>query len=382
MPNNNTLDTAENIGILSGTETFNEFVGTDDRNDYYRFTLDQISNFSLLLTDLEDDADVQLLADLNNDTQIGDDEVLRSSTASGNSDDSINITLGFGNYLLRVYTPSASRNTDYTLNVEASSIQTTAPFDPGNISAALDLGILGERQTFREFVGTLDRNDYYRFTIEEISDFSLLLSDLDDDVRVTLLADLNNDTQVDTNEVMSSSSGSDDQRIDISIGAGTYFLRIFTDDELDSTNYLLNLEAPTIPRTTPFDPGNTLNTALDIGSVSSRQTFRDFVGFLDEDDFYRFNLTQDADFSLLLSDLVSDADVELIADSGEVVDSSREGGSSDDAINTFLEAGTYFIRIFRFSSNTRYILNVSSTAVPTNNPPVAINDSAITESNT
>ena len=57
----NTLATARNIGNLSGTQSFSDWVGSTDTNDYYRFSLLQASNFSLNLTGLSSDADVELL---------------------------------------------------------------------------------------------------------------------------------------------------------------------------------------------------------------------------------------------------------------------------------------------------------------------------------
>ncbi|NEP78325.1 MAG: hypothetical protein F6K39_09100, partial [Okeania sp. SIO3B3] len=52
----NTLNTARNIGSLSGSRDFEEFVGTTDRNDYYRFTLGQRSELDLSLDDLSANA--------------------------------------------------------------------------------------------------------------------------------------------------------------------------------------------------------------------------------------------------------------------------------------------------------------------------------------
>ncbi|MGL5834492.1 MAG: FG-GAP repeat domain-containing protein, partial [Waterburya sp.] len=63
------------------------------------------------------------------------------------------------------------------------------------------------------------------------------------------------------------------------------------------------------------DPGNNLNTALNIGNLSSLLTYQDFVGTLDGDDFYRFNLTQTSNVSLQLSGLSDYAYVRLVADS-------------------------------------------------------------------
>ncbi|MEH1837686.1 MAG: hypothetical protein V7L20_02720, partial [Nostoc sp.] len=46
----NTLSSAYNIGNLTGTKTFNEFVGNVDPIDYYKFSLTGTNNISLLLS--------------------------------------------------------------------------------------------------------------------------------------------------------------------------------------------------------------------------------------------------------------------------------------------------------------------------------------------
>ncbi|GET40723.1 hypothetical protein MiSe_55340 [Microseira wollei NIES-4236] len=59
-----TLGSARNIGNLSGTQTFSDFVGTADTNDFYRFTLNNNSNFSLNLNSLSGNGILELL-DIN-----------------------------------------------------------------------------------------------------------------------------------------------------------------------------------------------------------------------------------------------------------------------------------------------------------------------------
>ncbi|MCZ2205849.1 MAG: PPC domain-containing protein, partial [Cylindrospermopsis raciborskii PAMP2011] len=78
----NTLTSARNIGTLTGTQTFSDFVGSSDTNDYYRLDLSQTSNFSLSLTGLSADADTQLLNSSGT--------VIQSSQNAGKVSESIN----------------------------------------------------------------------------------------------------------------------------------------------------------------------------------------------------------------------------------------------------------------------------------------------------
>ncbi|MDB9467863.1 hypothetical protein PN455_01635, partial [Dolichospermum circinale CS-539] len=57
----NTLATARAVGALTATQSFSDWVGSADTNDYYSFNVGTQSNFSLSLTGLSADADVQLL---------------------------------------------------------------------------------------------------------------------------------------------------------------------------------------------------------------------------------------------------------------------------------------------------------------------------------
>ncbi|MBO1067842.1 hypothetical protein, partial [Anabaena sp. 54] len=48
----NTRSTARNVGTLTSLQSFNDWVGSADTNDYYSFNVGTQSNFSLNLTGL------------------------------------------------------------------------------------------------------------------------------------------------------------------------------------------------------------------------------------------------------------------------------------------------------------------------------------------
>lgn len=119
------------------------------------------------------------------------------------------------------------------------------------------------------------------------------------------------------------------------------------------------------------DPaGNTLAAALDLGSLSGRQTKSDFVSNIDTVDFYRFSLNTARDFDLSLYSLSADADVAIaqdhnlngVIDAGEYLSISNSLGMAKDAINiSNLPAGTYYIGVYHYSGNTNYNLYLSAT---------------------
>lgn len=112
----NTLSTARNITISSTTTTFRDFVGSSDTNDYYRFDLNQASNFNLSLTGLGANADVELVSGLD------PLNILNRSTASSTTPESVSSPLLAGTYYIRVFPGDGAANTSYRLNLSASEI--------------------------------------------------------------------------------------------------------------------------------------------------------------------------------------------------------------------------------------------------------------------
>jgi hypothetical protein len=123
---NQTSETV-NISELSGTRTFNQFVGKNDPVDYYRFSLNNLKMVSLSLNNLSADADVYLYQDSNNNGIIDDNEYsyyIARSRNSGTNSESISSTLGMGNYFVKVESASEASNTNYTLRLVNQTSET------------------------------------------------------------------------------------------------------------------------------------------------------------------------------------------------------------------------------------------------------------------
>jgi hypothetical protein len=135
---------------------------------------------------------------------------------------------------------------------------------------------------------------------------------------------------------------------------------------LERGSKLFRSSSIAVPTVSP-DPGNTLETAYNIGTLSDTHTFTDAVSSSDTRDFYRFNLDNTSNFNLSLTGLSSDADVRLIQDvnSNGIVDDGDEivrsawGDSQDESINHSLAAGTYFTQVYQYSGDTNYNLSLS-----------------------
>lgn len=111
LAQNNTLRTADNMGVLIGGRAFGGSVSTSNPLDFYRFRLDARSDINLMLAGLSSDADLYLIHDTNGNGIVDSGEVLASSRRSGTQVDVITLNnLSAGNYYVAVQRFSGSTN--------------------------------------------------------------------------------------------------------------------------------------------------------------------------------------------------------------------------------------------------------------------------------
>lgn len=109
MPQDNSFAKARNVGALNGLNVFRDSVGRKDKNDFYTFTLNRSSNFSLNLSQLKNNVNVDLIQ--------GGQTILRSAR-SGKKSEAIATTLSPGTYYVRVY--PGRNDSKYRLKLSAS----------------------------------------------------------------------------------------------------------------------------------------------------------------------------------------------------------------------------------------------------------------------
>jgi hypothetical protein len=117
-----------------------------------------------------------------------------------------------------------------------------------------------------------------------------------------------------------------------------------------------------------LDPGSTLGTAKDLGSLAGVQSNNGWVGSTDLLDVYRVTIGA-GNLNVSLTNLAADVDIRVIRDYngngikdyGETIASSSRGGLRDEAINLAgLASGEYFVEVARFSGDTSYKLRLSN----------------------
>ncbi len=229
----NTPGSALNVGTLIGTRAFDQFVGFDDREDYYRFDVNSPINFNLYLDGLSADADVLFYQDINRNGAIDSGEnIYTDSRRGGINSESISLNLAVGSYFALVEADSEGRNTNYTLRFVNQS------------SEAVDVGLLNGTRTFSELVGRTDPRDYYRFNLNSPSSFNLTLDGLTADADVILYEDTNNNGLIDSGEDIYTDSrrgGTNSESISRNLPSGNYFLVVRGDEA--NTSYNLQISA-------------------------------------------------------------------------------------------------------------------------------------------
>ncbi|MBD2776831.1 C2 family cysteine protease [Iningainema tapete] len=109
--------------------------------------------------------------------------------------------------------------------------------------------------------------------------------------------------------------------------------------------------------------GNSLGTARIINVTNSSQVFTDYISRIDSNDYYKFSLTGRSSFNLVLNGLTDNVDVRLLNDNGSVIASSTNQRRNAEYVNSTLNAGNYYIQVYRVQdANTYYNLKVSSSA--------------------
>lgn len=241
-------------------------------------------------------------------------------------------------------------------------------FGGNSFEQATNLGTDADHY-FSDYAGTDDQNDYYKFTISQRSSVRIDMTNLNADIDVRLM----NANQ----SILASSTrgGSNSELINVTLDAGTYYIHVYPWGSA-SSQYTLSLDvAALVP---PDRAGNTFGEARDIGALNGSATFSDFVSANgDRFDYYRFNITQTSNVSLLLSDLIANPDVYLYDSQGNWITGSWNTGTQSESINRQLNAGTYTVLVYGNTGETNYNLRFQADAVTTPPAQVTVQGSAI-----
>lgn len=138
----------------------------------------------------------------------------------------------------------------------------------------------------------------------------------------------------------------------------------------ESTDYLTTTifgsgSPSSVEVTTPDNVSNTIPDAKDLGLLNGFRIERDFIGGLDLNDFFRFELNNTSTLELALKQLNTEASFALLDSQGNEIELVTANLDTPGEINAELDAGTYYVRVFRLGTDTTpYDLELNATAIP------------------
>jgi len=362
----NTMSNPQTInnstGYFTGRQLYSSQSVSTNNDKYYRFTIGQSAGrLSVGLKDMYGSADVSLIRDANNNGRVDSGEVLASSEGSSNKSISGNQldNLSAGTYYLRV-----KGNTSYGLAVNLDQAgNSRVPGSQGifSISTARNLPTLSDialsqDYQFSDFVGSGlgDPVDFYSFRLDKPRSLSFALRNMTGNANVYI--EDGNGTVL----AKSENGGSADELGSVNLAGNTnYYVRVAPVGS-ESTNYRLVLNPGQEITQIPDSAGNTPSTARQILVNRNGNTWRDWVGSSDNNDYYRFTLNNKSNLNLRLDGLSADANVEILNNNNNVIYTSTKSGSNNEEISRTLEAGTYSVRVYPQSGNTYYNLNIKA----------------------
>jgi hypothetical protein len=350
------------VGDLNTVGTYSkpESIGlgaADRRNelDQYSFSLDEKTDVVINLDDLTADANIRL--------KTSQGVLLFDSTNSGDSSEEISENLDAGDYVLEVF-PFGNAKANYNLSMSAAG---GGVDDDSPASLATDMtNILNADKLYstKDNIGSSigstsrDQKDYYSFTLTGEEAVSIKLSGLSGNANVELLDSDESPIRASRNP------GKAAESISETLEAGKYYVLV-TPQGSDRTDYDLSVS---LGGSGGKDSDGTFPTATNIGGLGDYEA-SDSIGlqadgYRDTNDYRKFTISEKSNFSLNLTNLKQNADVELYDANQVLLKSSRKSGQANESISDVLTKGDYFVRVLpKGSAGTSYDLNMSASPV-------------------
>ncbi|MGL4964826.1 MAG: pre-peptidase C-terminal domain-containing protein [Inquilinus sp.] len=346
----NTIATATPLGTVGPSPLAAEGrVSTTDQTDVYAITTDGWTNLTVDLTGMSGDADLEL--------KESDGGTLGSSAAGGSDDEHVTAVVRPGTYYLVI--TSYGDDTPYRLSVSGTPGE-EPPADAAGSSQsdARDLGdVTGKSAEASDWVGPADATDYYAFRITERQAVTIGLDGLSAD------ADINLEGADGTNLLSGTNTDTEAEALTATLDPGTYYLNVYPAGS-EATEYRVTVAGAAAAPPPPDNAGNTPEEAGTIERIGPQAvTIKDWVGFTDRDDYWRFTLVNRADVTIRLTMDQGDADIDLLrASDQESLISGAESGTDPEELQLRLDPGTYLLRVYSYQGDTPYTLEAK--AVP------------------
>lgn len=168
--NDNTYKSARNIGALTGTKKFHDYVGRGDRRDIFKFRVNEQTDVRIKLYNLQADAELRLLD--------GNRELVKWSLHSGTEDEFIRAILEPGTYYIRIDAFDGTQSGDYDLRV--TTVDPRPDTGGNSLDNPTDLGKVDNEKGVRisGWVGNGDKWDYYQILVDQFVNMRAILNRL------------------------------------------------------------------------------------------------------------------------------------------------------------------------------------------------------------
>ncbi|MEG4853727.1 C2 family cysteine protease [Microcoleus sp. B5-D4] len=338
------------LGSIPGGANLQGAVGDEDYADFFQFQVTETSIVNLGLSGMSADADVALYKDLNDDGELGGDEIISASTKSGAANETIeNVTLDPGKYFLSV--EAYEGNTNYSLSLAGVAGTVAKDLAGDRASTARLLSPDGEVE-LHDYVGGTDAVDAYRLEVLNAGYLDLFTENRKADLNLTVWSDRNSNDQLDADEI---------------VAQGTNEIQ---EDNINPGTYYVNVSAPGAP--TPYEiaaisePGS----RVDIENYDPLFPGIPTTGTLTQNDNFDPNDQENYADPYLLSELGAGLTVTVTQESQDfdasltVVDQlTGEVVAENDDINT--NGGDFNARVsFTTEPGVQYVVFASSVDAP------------------
>ncbi|HEX8914264.1 MAG TPA: PPC domain-containing protein [Humisphaera sp.] len=229
------------------------------------------------------------------------------------------------------------------------------------LPTATDLGTVFGEVTKTDSVSSSDTLDHYKVKLAATGKLWAKLRNLTADADLRLIKDSNNNGVAEASEVIGTSlnGGTTNETIfKSSLAAGTYFIQVKRVAGTPSYKLLVKTDYA----------GNSFFNARNLGTFTGTKTFTDRVDSADDkDDFYKIVLTSTKTVSATTTgggdvdlELAVDTDKDGVYDVGQdFIHRSNNPNTSTENLGSFtLNAGTYYIRVFRGLADGTYTTNI------------------------
>ena len=355
LENNDTVQTATPLTFSTTVNGSVSFVSAGSTRDYDFYSVDIANpgqiNILLIQSEGASSADGALYND--------DGDVL-GTTLFADGEETLSAAIDTaGTYYIAV---TGNEFDQYTLKadfteMDLSSVETETNEPNDSFATAYEVNIksgLGLDSAFVDISGlrisSASDNDYYKFNVGSGETYELIasFSHSEGDLDIALYDD-------ELNFLEESASASDDESLFIS-SAGTYYLHVFGYDGAEANYSLSGTLGDTTEGGIPedqYEDNDTFASAYGAGLVTSSQNF--VVSELtidqpDDEDYYRFELQQDANitFTVNFDHSEGDIDVELYDSSENLIDDSTTASNQEFIDLEDLAAGEYVLRVYGY----------------------------------